>query len=81
MGTPGALPLAVVPAVAAMGLLSVASMVAHTLGLQLSGFAQLPFMYSGCTRFAQSGGTSVFPMAISRRPASKCVFRFGGSLR
>ena len=30
-----------------------ASVVAHTMGLQLSGFAQVPFLYSGYTRFAQ----------------------------
>ena len=35
-----------------------ASVVAHTMGLHLSGLAQSPFLYSGCTRFAQSGGTS-----------------------
>ena len=61
--------------------MSLASVVAHTMGLQLSGFAQLPFLYSGCTRFAQSGGTSIFPMAISHRRAAKCLFRFSGRLR
>ena len=61
--------------------ISSASVVAHTMGLQLSGFAQSPFMYGGCTRFAQSGGASVFPMAISHRRAAKCLFRFRGSLR
>ena len=39
--------------------MSLASAVAHTRGLQLSGFAQLPFLY----RLAQSGGTSVFMIA------------------
>ena len=61
--------------------MSLASVVAHTMGFQLSGFAQLPFSYSGCTRFAQSGGTSVFPMAISDRRGAKWLFRFSGSLR
>ena len=32
--------------------MSLASVVAHTMGLQLSGFAQSPFLYSGYTRFA-----------------------------
>ena len=45
--------------------MSLASVVAHTMGLQFSWFAQSVFLYSGCTRFARSGGTSVFPMAIS----------------
>ena len=61
--------------------MSLASVVAHTMGLQLSGFARSPFLYSGCTRFAQSGGKSGFPMAISHRRAAKCLFRFSGSLR
>ena len=61
--------------------MSLASVVAHTMGLQLSGFAQLPFIYSGCTRFAQWGGTSVFLTAISHRRAARCLFRFSGSLR
>ena len=61
--------------------MSLASVVAHTMRLQLSGFAQLPFLYSGCTKVAQSGATSVFPMAISHRHAAKCLFRFSGSLR
>ena len=61
--------------------MSLASVVVHTMGLRLSWFAQLPFLYSGCTRFAQSGGTSVFPMAISHRRAPKCLFRFSGNLR
>ena len=60
--------------------ITLASVVAHTMGLQLSGFAHSPFLYSGCTRFAQSGGTSVFPMAISNRRAAKCLFRFSGNL-
>ena len=60
--------------------MSLASVVAHTMVLQLSGFAQSPFLYSGCTRFAKSGGTSNFPMAISHRRAAKCLFRFSGSL-
>ena len=61
--------------------MSLASVVAHTMALQLSRFARSPFLYSGCTRFAQSGGTSVFPMAIAYRRAAKCLFRFSGSLR
>ena len=61
--------------------MSLASVVAHTMGFHLSGFAQSPFSYSGCTRFAQSSGTSVFLMAISHRRAVKCVFRISGSLR
>ena len=61
--------------------MSLASAVAHTMGVQLSGFAQLPFLYSGCTRFAQSGGGSVFLMAISHRRAAKCLSRFSESLR
>ena len=61
--------------------MSLASVVAHTMGLQLSGFAQSPFLYSGCNRFAQSGGTSVFPMAIFYRRTAKCLFRLSGSLR
>ena len=61
--------------------MSLASVVAHTMCLQLSGFAQLPFLYSGCTTFAQSGGMFVFPMAISHRHAAKCLFRFSESLR
>ena len=47
--------------------MSLASVVAHTMRLQLSGFAQRPFLYRGCTGFAQSSGTSVFPMAMSHR--------------
>ena len=61
--------------------MSLASVVAHTMGLRLSGFAQLPFLYSGCTRFAQSGGTPAFPMAISHSCAAKCLLRSSGSLR
>ena len=61
--------------------MSLAYVVAQPTGLQLSGFAQSPFLYSGCTRFAQSAGTSVFPMAISHRRAAKCHFRFSESLR
>ena len=61
--------------------MSLAFVVAHTMGLQLSGFIQLPFLYSACTSFAQSGGNSVFPMAISHRRAAKCLFRLNGSLR
>ena len=61
--------------------MSLASVVAHTMGLQLSGFAQSPFLYTGCTTFAQSDGTSVFLMAISHRRAAECLFRFSGSLR
>ena len=61
--------------------MSLASVVAHTKGLLLSWFAQSSFLYSGCTRFAQSGGTSVFPMAIFHRRAAKCLFRLSGSLR
>ena len=61
--------------------MSLASVVAHTMGLQLSGFPQLPFLYSTCTRFAQSGGKSVFPMAISHRRAGQCPFRISGSPR
>ena len=45
--------------------MSFVSMVAHTMGLQLSGFAQSPLLYSGCTRFAQSGCMSFLPMAMS----------------
>ena len=56
--------------------MSLASVVAHTMGLQLSRFVQSPFLYSGCTRFAQSSGTSVLPMVISHRRAAKCLFRF-----
>ena len=51
--------------------MGLASMVAHTMGLVLSGVAQSPFLYSGCTRFPQSGGTSVCPMAIPHRRAAK----------
>ena len=61
--------------------MTLASVVAHTMGLQFSGFAESPFLYSGCTRFAQSGGMSVFPMAIYDRRAAKCLFRFSGSRR
>ena len=61
--------------------MSLASVVAHTIGLHLSGFAQSPFFYSGCIRFAQLGGLSILPMAISHRRAAKCLFRFSGSLR
>ena len=61
--------------------MSLASMVAHTMGLQLAGFDLSPFSYSGCARFAQSGGRSVFPGAISHRRAAKCLFSFSGSLR
>ena len=61
--------------------MSLTSVVAHTMGLQLSHFAHLPFLYSGCTRFAQSGGISFFLIAISHRRAAKCLFRFSGSLR
>ena len=61
--------------------MSLVSVVAHTMCLQLSGFAQSPFSYSGCTRFAQSAGTSVFLMAISHRRAAKCPFRFSGGLQ
>ena len=61
--------------------MSFASAVAHTMGLQLSVFAQLPFLYSGCTRFAQSGGMSVFRMAMSRKRSVRCLFKLSGSLR
>ena len=44
-----------------------------TIGLQLSGFVQLPLLYSGCTRFARSGGMSVLPMAMSQRRAVSCL--------
>ena len=61
--------------------MSSASFVADTMGLQLSAFAHLPFLYSGCTRFAQSGGMYVLPMAMSHRRAVRCPFRLSGSLR
>ena len=61
--------------------MSLASSVAHTMGLQLSEFAQLPFLYSGCTRFPQLGGMSVLAMAISHWRAAKCLLRFSRSLR
>ena len=54
--------------------MSFASVVAHMMGLQLSGFAQVPFLYKGCTRFAQSGGMSALPMAMSQRHAARCIF-------
>ena len=52
--------------------MSFASMVAHTMGLELSVIAQPPFLYSGGTRFAQSGGMSVFPKAMSKTRAVRC---------
>ena len=44
-----------------------ASVVAHRMVLQLSGFAQSPLLYKGCTRFAQSCGMSALPVAMSER--------------
>ena len=41
--------------------MSSASVVAHTMGLQLSGFAQSPFLYSGCTKFCLIGWYVCFP--------------------
>ena len=61
--------------------MSFASMVAHTTVLLLSAFVQSPFLYSRCTRFAQSGGMSVLPMAMSHRRAVNCVSRLRGSGR
>ena len=59
--------------------MSFASQVAHTIGRQLSGSAQSPFLYKGCTRFAHSGGIGVFPMATSHKRATKCLLRLSGS--
>ena len=60
--------------------MSFSSVVAHMMGLQLSGFAQLPFLAKGCTRFAQSGcefsGMSALRMAMSQRHAAACLFTF-----
>ena len=59
--------------------MSFASVVAHTMVLQLSGFAQSPFLYKGRPRFAQSGGMSAPPMALFQRRAARCLFRWSGS--
>ena len=61
--------------------MSLAFVVAHTMGLQLSGFAKSPFLYSGCPRFAKSGDTSFFRMVTSHRRAAKFLFRFSQALR
>ena len=41
--------------------MSLASVVAHTMGLQLSGYAQSPFLYSGWNRFFAIGWYVCFP--------------------
>ena len=61
--------------------MSFPSVGAHTMGLQLSGFAQSPLLYNGCTKVAQSGSVSFLPMAMSQRRAVRCRFRLSGSLR
>ena len=61
--------------------MSFVSVVADTIGLQLTGFAQLPFLYSACTRVAQSGGMSVLAGALLQRRAVRRLFRLSGTVQ
>ena len=54
------------------------SVTAQTMGRQLSGLAQSPFLYRGRTRFAQSGKRGVCPVTMSQRRWARMRKRWAG---